>query len=125
LSAEASVIVFSRPATAETNVRQLKSGSLVLVDVVAGKTVFRGSISAKGVSGRPRQNPRARISGLTELGRYGPPRRMLMMPTTIIIRTPLANMIQPHWLLRDPIKRCFDHFLRHPVGKRSIHHASC
>ena len=33
---------------AETIVRQLKSGSLVLVDVVAGSTAFRGSISTKG-----------------------------------------------------------------------------
>ena len=33
---------------AETIVRQLKSGSLVLVDVVAGSTAFRGSMSTKG-----------------------------------------------------------------------------
>jgi len=33
---------------AETIVRQLKSGSLVLIDVVAGPNAFRGSISTKG-----------------------------------------------------------------------------
>ena len=33
---------------AETIVRQLKSGSVVLVDVVAGKNAFRGSMSTKG-----------------------------------------------------------------------------
>jgi len=39
--------IFS-PADGETIVRQLKSGSLVLVDVVAGANAFRGSISTKG-----------------------------------------------------------------------------
>ena len=33
---------------AEMIARQLKSGSVVLVDVVAGKSAFRGSMSTKG-----------------------------------------------------------------------------
>jgi len=39
--------IFSN-ADAENIVRQLKSGSLVLVDVFAGKSLFRSSLSTKG-----------------------------------------------------------------------------
>ena len=47
-SAEAKLTAFFSTTDAETITRQLKIGSLVLVDVQAGKNTFRSSISAKG-----------------------------------------------------------------------------
>ena len=65
---------------AEIIMRQLKSGSLVLIDVLAGKNTFRASISTKGYQ--------------ADLG-YGPPGRMMKTARISMQMTAPANITNP------------------------------